>query len=87
MILMQKKIYIEVKAITGSAVTPLYMSENEVEQSKKLGEQYYLYRLYKMDRCKPENVDYYILNGYISKNDDVRIEMQGYKVMIIKEKE
>lgn len=63
------------------------MSENEVEQSKKLGEQYYLYRLYKMDRCKPENVDYYILNGDISKNVDVRIEMQGYKVVIIKEKE
>ncbi len=82
----KKEICIEVKTTTGSAVTPFYMSENEVEQSKKLGEQYYLYRLYKMDRCKPENVDYYILNGDISKNADVRIEMQGYKVVIIKEK-
>lgn len=83
----KKEIYIEVKTTTGSATTPFYMSENEVEESKKLGEQYYLYRLYKMDRCKPQNVDYYILNGDISKNADVRIEMQGYKVVIIKEKE
>lgn len=82
----KKEMYIEVKTTTGSATTPFYMSENEVVQSKKLGEKYYLYRLYKMDRCKPENVDYYILNGDISKNSDVSIEMQGYKVVIIKEK-
>lgn len=81
----QQEIYIEVKSTTGSAATPFYMSKNEIIQSKKLGEQYYLYRLYKMDRYKPENVDYYILNGDISKNADVSIEMQGYKVVIIKE--
>lgn len=81
----KKEIYIEVKTTTGNATTPFYMSENEVAQSKKLGEQYYLYRLYKMDRCKPEIVDYYVLNGDISKNADVSIEMQGYKVVIIKE--
>lgn len=78
----QKEMYIEVKTTTGNATTPFYMSENEVLQSEKLGEQYYLYRLYKMDRYKPENVDYYILNGDICKNADVSIEMQGYKVVI-----
>ena len=81
----QQEMYIEVKTTTGSATTPFYMSENEIIQSKKLGEQYYLYRLYKMDRYKPENVDYYILHGDICKNTDVSIEMQGYKVVIIKE--
>ena len=81
----QQEMYIEVKTTTGSATTPFYMSDNEILQSKKLGEQYYLYRLYKMDRYKPENVDYYILNGDISKNADVSIERQGYKVVIIKE--
>lgn len=81
----QQEMYIEVKTTTGNATTPFYMSENEVLQSEKLGEQYYLYRLYKMDRYKPENVDYYILNGDICKNTDVSIEMQGYKVVIIKE--
>lgn len=81
----QQEMYIEVKTTTGSATTSFYMSDNEILQSKKLGEQYYLYRLYKMDRYKPENVDYYILNGDISKNADVSIERQGYKVVIIKE--
>lgn len=37
-----------------------------------------------MDRYKPENNDYYILNGDICKNADVSIEMQGYKVVIIR---
>lgn len=81
----QQEMYIEVKTTTGNATTPFYMSENEIIQSEKLGEQYYLYRLYKMDRYKPENVDYYILNGDISKNVNVSMEMQGYKVVIIKE--
>lgn len=79
-----KKKYIEVKTTTGSATTPFYMSENEVEQSKKIGEQYFLYRLYKMDRCKPDNVNYFILKGDISKNADVSIEMKDYRVVIIK---
>lgn len=83
----KKKMYIEVKTTTGSATTAFYMSENEVIQSKKLGEQYYLYRLYKMDRYKPENVDFFILQGDITKNTDVSIEMQDYKVIIIKGKE
>lgn len=79
------EIYIEVKTTTGSATTPFYMSENEIAQSGKLGEQYYLYRLYKMDRHKPENVDFFVLQGNISENVNVSIEMQGYKVVISKE--
>lgn len=80
-----EEMYIEVKTTTGNAATPFYMSENEVVQSKKLGKQYYLYRLYKMDRHKPENVDFFILQGDITENTNVSIEMQDYKVAIIKE--
>ncbi len=77
--------YIEVKTTTSSATTPFYMSENEVAQSKELGEQYYLYRLYKMDRHKPGNVEFFVLQGDIGNNSNVSVEMQDYKVVIIKE--
>lgn len=79
-------IFIEVKTTTGIATTPFYMSENEVAQSKSLGEQYYVYRLYNMDRHKPENVEFFVLQGDIRKNASVSVEMQDYKVVIIKEK-
>lgn len=77
----KEEIYIEVKTTTGNAVTPFYMSENEIIQSKKLGEQYYLYRLYNMNRHKPESVDYFILQGDIGSNPNVTLEKQDYRVV------
>lgn len=81
-------IFIEVKTTTGSGTTPFYMSENELKKSSELKEQYLLYRLYKMDRHKPLNVDFFVLNGDLRMNENVSVEKQeGYYVQLIKEKD
>lgn len=78
-------VFIEVKTTTGAATTPFYMSENELEQSSKLEGQYLLYRLYKMDRHKPVNVEFFVLQGDIRKNLNVSVEKKGeYQVQLIK---
>jgi hypothetical protein len=41
--------FIEVKATMGSALTPFFLSPNEIEFSKHKPERYFLYRLYEFD--------------------------------------
>ena len=51
--------YIEVKSTTGGVEAPFYMSENELQVSKKKGKFYSIYRLYKN---ADNNWNYYIIN-------------------------
>ena len=82
----KKEVYIEVKTTIGNSKTPIYMTENELEQSERLAEQYLLYRLYRMDRHKPENVDFFVLQGNIRKNPYVSVEKKNeYKIQIVKD--
>lgn len=84
----KKSLYIEVKTTVNGATTPFYMSENELEQSRKLAEQYVVYRLYGMDRHKPKDVKYFILQGDIRDNPHVRVnKMDEYQVQIIRQNE
>lgn len=78
----KREMYIEVKTTTGSSTSPFYISENEIDKSRELKDKYYIYRLYKMDRHNPENVDYFVLQGDISKNQHVTIEKQNCRVII-----
>ena len=78
----KREMYIEVKTTTGSSTTPFYMSENEIDKSRELKDKYYIYRLYKMDRHNPKNVDYFILQGDISTNQHVTIEKRNCRVII-----
>ncbi len=41
--------YIEIKATTGAEDTPFYITRNELEASRKLGDDYYLYRVFALD--------------------------------------
>ena len=78
----KREMYIEVKTTTGSSTTPFYISENEIDKSRELKDKYYIYRLYKMDRHNPKNVDYFILQGDISTNQHVTIEKRNCRVII-----
>lgn len=42
----KQKIYIGVKTTTGNKLTPFYISEGEIEFSKKKPNQYRLYRIF-----------------------------------------
>ena len=49
-----KELYIEVKATSSKVDTAFYVSKNEVETSKKLANQYCVYRLYDVNALKPK---------------------------------
>jgi len=80
----QEPMYIEVKTTAAGASTPFYMSENELQTSQRLGDRYYIYRLYNVNRSKPEKVGYYILKGDISKNKSIQVERQDYVIRLNK---
>ncbi|MGB4588968.1 MAG: DUF3883 domain-containing protein [Clostridiaceae bacterium] len=80
----EEPIFIEVKTTVGVSNTPFFISENELKASEKLNNQYYLYRLYQMNRRKPEKVEFFILQGDISQNKNVEIESQNSRVIIVK---
>ena len=78
-----KDIYIEVKTTTANAATPFYISENELRCSAEFNEQYLLYRLYNLDRRKPEIVPFYVLQGDINMHPNVEI-IKGQSIVKIK---
>lgn len=80
----KEPMYIEVKTTTAVSNTPFFISENELKASESLSNQYYLYRLYLMNRRKPEKVEFFILKGDISKSKNVEIENQNSRVIIVK---
>ena len=78
----KREMYIEVKTTTADALEPFFMTANEIEKSQKYGRDYYIYRLYKMNKKNTSSVDCYVLNGDVSKNKHLRISSNGYVVEI-----
>lgn len=72
-------IYIEVKTTTSGKYTPFFMSEGEIDFSKKNASNYRLYRIYNF---KNSVADYYELTGDISSSSDVEIDAVNYKVTL-----
>lgn len=58
--------FIEVKTTTGSASTPFYISENEVNVSRELQDRFWLYRVHSYSREK-NSAAFYVKNGDVSK--------------------
>lgn len=75
----QKAIYIEVKTTTSSKLTPFYMSESELDFSKKNSSQYHLYRVYNFGK---DVANYFELIGDISKSAEVQVDAVNYLVSI-----
>jgi hypothetical protein len=68
--------YIEVKTTTGGINKPFDVSANEVEVSSKIGDKYYIYRLYGL--CPgATNISYYVVKGSIANN--FNLTPTGYK--------
>ena len=65
-----EKIYIEVKTTTGDKNTPFDISVKEVLVSKELGEKYYIYRVFGIEKITSK-INYYIINGDIEKRLDL----------------
>lgn len=78
----KREMYIEVKTTTAGALEPFFMTANEVEKSQKYGEDYYIYRVYKMNKKSARIVDCYVLNGDVSQNKHLKFSSNGYVVEI-----
>lgn len=74
----QKEMYIEVKTTTGSSSEPFYMTENEVNTSKQLNNDYYIYRLYGFKRKNTDEVDFYIIQGDVNNNKKLNVKNNGF---------
>lgn len=72
-------IYIEVKTTTSGKYTPFFMSEGEIDFSKRNASNYRLYRIYNF---KNNVADYYELTGDISSSTNVQIDAVNYKVTL-----
>ncbi len=58
-----KELHIEVKTTTGGINAPFYLTDNELEHSRKYADIYYLYRIYNFDG---EKGDFFIIEGDVS---------------------
>lgn len=65
-----KKIYIEVKTTEGDIKTPFEISDTEVRISKELSEDYYIYRIFGIEKVT-RKINYYIIKGDIQNNFDL----------------
>lgn len=63
-----EKIYIEVKTTLSKYDTDFFVSSNEVEKSKKLNKNYWLYRVFDCDSYSPKM---YKINGSIPENFEI----------------
>ena len=76
------EIYIEVKTSSTSKDVDFYVSRNEVEQSKILGKNYWLYRVYNCNLIEKEP-KFYRVNGPIEENFELTSDT--YKATIKKD--
>lgn len=65
-----EEIYIEVKTTVGDIKTPFYISETEVRVSKKLKNNYYIYRIFDIKEIT-RKINMYIINGDVEENFDL----------------
>lgn len=69
--------YIEVKTTTSNKETPFYITRNEIEKSKQLKDNYYIYRVFNFK--KDDGIlKYYILKGDIA--ETCELVPETYKV-------
>ncbi|WP_282122170.1 DUF3427 domain-containing protein [Algibacter mikhailovii] len=66
----EQRIYIEVKTTTGSLNTPFFITPNEIEVSKEKGEQFFIYRLFNLDKELPA-AEYYFNQGAVEESYDI----------------
>lgn len=65
-----ERIYIEVKTTSGQIDTPFDISIKEVEVSRELGDKYYIYRIFGIEKVT-NKINYYIINGDVTKYFDL----------------
>ncbi|MDN3612568.1 DUF3427 domain-containing protein [Vibrio ostreicida] len=65
-----KEKYIEVKTTNKSKGTAFFISRNEVKMSQAYGDQYWVYRVYSMNKSL-ETVNFYRLNGAVDTHVDL----------------
>lgn len=63
----EEKMYIEVKTTTGPIGTPFDISANEIEVSKELGDKYYIYRIFGIEKVTTK-INFYIIKGDVTKH-------------------
>ena len=83
---LKKEMLIEVKTTTGKALTPFFISNIELITSHDYPENYYIYRLYDLDKSDAKNVNYYILEGDLMQNLEIEINAIGNEVRIKRKK-
>ncbi len=75
-------IYIEVKTTSGSAVTPFYISENELLFSEAHSNNYKLYRLYNFTKDSSKDIEYFEIEGDLRNHPSLEIIPKNYEVRI-----
>lgn len=83
---LKKEMLIEVKTTTGKALTPFFISNIELITSHDNPENYYIYRLYDLDKSDAKNVNYYILEGDLMQNLEIEINTIGNEIKIKRKK-
>ena len=68
--------YIEVKTTESSKRTAFFISRNEVDVSRQLGDQFWIYRVYALNK-KNGKANFYPLNGSVE--DHFELEPESYK--------
>lgn len=76
----EQEIFIEVKATRGDIRTPIPITAREVDVSEKMGDAYYIYRLFDITE-KYETISYYRVQGAITDNFD--LEVTNYRARYI----
>lgn len=76
--------YIEVKTTTCSKNTPFYISENELQFSETHKEQYCIYRVYGLKNDSSEQVNFFIINGYIKDQENFVVSKENYNIVSVR---
>lgn len=76
--------YIEVKTTTCSKNTPFYISENELKFSETNKEQYCIYRVYGLKNDSSDQVNFFIINGYIKEQENFVVSKENYNIVSVR---
>ena len=79
----KKTLFIEVKTTASPANTPFYITENELQFSKKNSKNYKLYRLFNFSKENTKEIEYFELEGDLQDNSYLEIIPKTYEVRII----
>ena len=74
--------YIEVKSTSGGKNTPFYISENELNFSKRKSDKYYIYRIYGLKNKDNSLIGFYIINGDLETQENFELSRNDYLVIL-----